>query len=53
MNLQPQLSLHTYSTVPPMRTVVSEVHSAVFKMALAFNPCIWNQIVFLAIAGAE
>lgn len=34
MNLQTHLSLHTYSTVPAMKTVVSEVHSAVFKMLL-------------------
>lgn len=34
MNLQTHLSLHTYSTVPAMKTVVSEVHSVVFKMLL-------------------
>lgn len=53
VNIQTHLSLQSYSTVPPVETVVSEMHSAVFKMALAFNQCIWNLIVFLATAGAE
>lgn len=34
MNFQTHLSLQSYSTVPAMKTMVSEMHSAVFKMLL-------------------